>query len=106
MVKIIVTSPNNRPIPTAAIVFANAKCHPRVPLVNKNIAGSISEVASQNAFNALSSLPTVKRTAMKRITPQGQKGYRPPKIAARITIRLSAPSNAPASTLFAPDALT
>ena len=56
--------PPPRPSPTAATVFATANPVPSVPAVIRNIAGSISGEASQNAITADSGAPTASSAEM------------------------------------------
>ena len=71
-----------RPAPASplATVFnqAAAKPVPSVPAVIRNIAGSISGDASQNAITADNGAPTASSAAMNGITSQEQNGASPP----------------------------
>ena len=99
--------PNPPKIPklTAVTVFATAKFHPKVPEVIKNIAGSISGDANQNAITAPKGAPNASNAAIKGITSQEQKGDNPPRNAAITTMRIGFPSNARVSRFSAPVAL-
>ena len=96
---------NNPPAsqaPTAATVFATANPVPSVPAVIRNMAGSISGEASQNAITADSGAPTASRAEMNGITSQEQNGAKPPTSAPSTIIRDSRPVNARLSSASAP----
>ena len=98
--------PPPTPRVTAATVFATANPVPSVPAVIRNIAGSISGDASQNAITADSGAPTASSAAMKGITSQEQNGASPPTTAPRTIIRTSGPVNALLSSASAPVAFS
>ena len=96
------SNPPPTPSPTAATVFATAKSVPSVPAVIRNIAGSISGEASQNAITADSGAPTASRAEMNGITSQEQNGASPPTSAPSRIMRDSRPVNARLSSASAP----
>ena len=90
----MVNPPPNIPIPTANIVFPIAKSQPSVPLVIKNMAGSIKGEDSQNAITALNGAPIARSAAINGITSHEQKGDKPPKKAAKMIILNCGPEKA------------
>ena len=64
--------------------------------------GSITGEANQNAMTAESGTPMARSAAISGITPQEQKGDRPPKAAATRIISTGAPVKARAISPSAP----
>ena len=79
---------------------------PSVPAVTRNIAGSISGDASQNAITADSGAPTASRAAMNGITSQEQNGASPPTSAPMAIMCNSDPVNALLNSASAPVAFS
>jgi len=100
-----VPKPPTSPTPTAAAVFASAKGNPSVPMVRKNMDGSMSGEASQKAMTAARGTPMPSSAAIKGMTPHEQNGERPPIKAARMIMGTRLPENARAMMLSAPLAL-
>ena len=67
---------------------------PSVPLVIKNMAGSIKGEDSQNAITALNGAPIARSAAINGITSHEQKGDKPPKKAAKMIILNYGPEKA------------
>ena len=87
------------------MVLPAAKSVPSVPSVSTNMDGSISGEDSQNAITAGSGTPMLSRAAIRGITPQEQKGERPPMSADATIIMTTWPLKARAIRLSAPVAV-
>ena len=85
-----------------AMVLAMANSRPSTPVVSTNIEGSMTGDASQKAMTAESGTPITKSAAISGITPQEQKGDKPPAAAAIRIMTAGEPVNARAIKPSAP----
>ena len=77
----------------AKISLASVNSNPKTGTISRNMEGSMSGDAKQNAITGASGTPAISSPAMIGTTPQEQKGDRAPKRDATIIALKGCPEN-------------